>query len=147
MVADHRLIQVGLERIVSPLAQSIVTEVTLQAFDHTLYRGTMRHDRLEPLSHRGIARVDMFQSIERDGDGSTRLSGAITALCLFPASQADTKPIVLLRCAVDKLFAGVANTLVVQLMSCQADGDPIGGDLLDTARQRFVNRFAAAGIE
>ena len=70
VVADHRLIQVGLERIVSTLAQSIVTEVTLQAFDHTLHRGTTRHNRLESLSHGGIVRVDMFQGIERDGDGS-----------------------------------------------------------------------------
>ena len=64
VIADHRLIQVGLERIVSTLAQSIVAEVALQAFDHTFHGGTTRHNGLESLGHGRIAGVDMFQGIE-----------------------------------------------------------------------------------
>ena len=72
VIADHRLVQVGLEGGVSTLAQSIVTEVALQAFDHTFHRGATRHNSLKSLGHGGIAGVDLFQTIERNGDGSAR---------------------------------------------------------------------------
>ena len=72
VIADHRLVQVGLERRVSTLAQSIITEVALQAFDHTFHRGATRHNGLESLGHGGITGVDLFQGIERNGDGSAR---------------------------------------------------------------------------
>ena len=72
VVADHRLIQVGLERSVSTLAQSIIAEVALQAFNHPFHRGATRHHGLESLGHGGIGGVDLFQGIERNGDGSTR---------------------------------------------------------------------------
>ena len=64
MIADHRLIQVGLERIVSTFAQSIVAEIALQAFDHPFYGGAPCHNGLESLGHGGITRVDVFQGIE-----------------------------------------------------------------------------------
>ena len=72
VIADHRLIQVGLERIVSTFAQSIVTKVALEAFDHTFHGGATRHNGLESLGHRGIVGVDMLEGIERNGDGSAR---------------------------------------------------------------------------
>jgi hypothetical protein len=131
VIADHRLIQVGLERTVSTLVQSIVAEVALQAFDHAFRGGTTRHNGLESLGHGRIAGVDMFQGIERDGDGSPRCGVAIAALRPAPASHAHRKPIVLLRCAIDERCAGVANTLVVHLMASQADGHAIGGDEVD----------------
>ncbi len=70
VIADHRLIQVGLERIVSTFAQSVVAEVALEAFDHPFHGRPTRHNGLESLGHGGIAGVDMFQGIERNGDGS-----------------------------------------------------------------------------
>ena len=72
VIADHRLIQVGLERIVSTLAQSIVAEVALQTFNHQLHRGTTCHYGLEALGHGWIIGVDVVQGIERHGDGSPR---------------------------------------------------------------------------
>ena len=44
VIADHRFVQVGMERIVSTLAQSIVGEVTLQALDRPLHGGTTCQD-------------------------------------------------------------------------------------------------------
>ena len=64
MIADHRLIQVSLERIVSMFAQSIVAEIALQGFDHPFHGGAPPHDGLESLGHGGITRVDVFQGIE-----------------------------------------------------------------------------------
>jgi hypothetical protein len=51
VIADHRLIQVGLEQTVSTLAQSIVAEVTLQAFDHAFHGAATRHDGVASLGH------------------------------------------------------------------------------------------------
>jgi hypothetical protein len=72
VIADHRLIQAGLERIVATFAQSIIAEVALQAFDHPFHRGTTGHNGLESLGHGGIVGVDMFQGIKRNGEGSAR---------------------------------------------------------------------------
>lgn len=66
MIADHRLIEVGLERIVSTLAQSIIAEVALQAFDQPLHGGTAGHNAFEALGHGGntrVNRVNMYESL------------------------------------------------------------------------------------
>ena len=77
LIADQRLIQVSLERAITALAQSVIAKVALKTLDHTLHGRAACHDRLESFRHGGIVRVDMFQGIERNGDGSARLGSLI----------------------------------------------------------------------
>ena len=71
VIADHRLIQVSLERFIASFAQTVIAKVALQTLDHPLHRGAASHDGFKPFGHGRVVRIDMRQGIEGNRDGSS----------------------------------------------------------------------------
>ena len=117
MISDHGLIQIGLERLVSPLTQTVITEITFQALYHSFNGGAATQDRLEPFCHGRIVRIDLRQGIKRNRYGSPRLCCTVTALSSFRAAGTDGRAMILLWRFIDELLAVVPNTFVIQLIT------------------------------
>jgi hypothetical protein len=58
VIADHRLIQVGLERFIASFAQTVIAKVALQTLYHPLHRGAAGHDSFKPFGHGRVVRID-----------------------------------------------------------------------------------------
>ena len=139
MISDHGLIQIGLERLVSPLTKTVITEITFQAFYHSLNRGAATHDRLESFCHGRIVRIDVRQGIKRNRYGASRLCCTVTALSSFRAADTDGRAMILLGRFIDEFLAVVPNAFVVQLITGDANGYAIGGNFLYATRQIVRN--------
>ena len=91
MKSSHCLIKVGLKRCIAALFQSVIAQVTFEAFYHSLHRWSAFHDSFESFGHRRILWVDMSKYIKWYLHGTTRfgsgaavrfLSAAIANACL-----------------------------------------------------------------
>ena len=71
VIADHRLIQVGLKRLIAAFAETVIAKVALQTLDHPLHRGTAGHDGFKPFGHGWVVRIDMRQGIEGNRYGAS----------------------------------------------------------------------------
>lgn len=122
VIADHRLLQVSLERFIASLAQTSIAKVVFQTLYHPLNRGTAGHDGLEAFGHGRVVRIDMRQGLEGNRDGASRLRGTVTAIDALTTAQTYGCPFVASRRFIDEFAAVESNAFIVQFMTGQANG-------------------------